>query len=89
LEIKNAALEDTKDSLLLELEEMEIDLRRTQVTTSSKMSKMGKRSSDIYEHYSFQSRDFSENVQAELEKLINKLMKELEYEQANKKNLSA
>lgn len=45
---------------------MEIDLRRTQVTTSSKMSKMGKRKSDIYENYSFQSRDFSENVQAEL-----------------------
>lgn len=62
---------------MLELEEMEIDLRRAQVTISSKISKMGKRSSDIYENYSSQSRDFSENVQSELEKLINKLMKEL------------
>jgi hypothetical protein len=56
---------------------MEIDLRRNQATTSSKMSKMGKRTNEIYDHYSLQSRDFSDNIQSELERLINKLMKEL------------
>lgn len=38
---------------------MEIDLRRTQLTTSGKMSKVGKRSSEIYENHAYFSRDFS------------------------------
>lgn len=87
LEAENQALEQTNQGLLIEVEELESSLRKSKYDSPRSY----KRSDYLDTTYGYEGdspADFNVTVQLELEKLIQKLIKELEHERSIKKKLS-